>query len=267
MQWHAKMCCWAWLPKLLHILSHPSNLPRSARTPQNHIDKQPPSGPVFGSGPSNGGTTGKCHACQLNASGVVPSIYGTLGVDPNHCMPSANPNSSVPSSNPDHHQRPMSLAMLFLLQARHAVKHNFWGPVLAAVVEQLGLLALAAQAWMAAVAQPVLSWLVASEAPVAAFVLVLSWPALSPLVVVPAADIGSPTAVEAPVAVVLVEPREQHAWLAAVVPWLAIAIGAAVVPWLRHSPAVAKHQWPLRLGTSVCTVPLHGPVGWTQAHI
>ena len=149
----------------------------------------------------------------------------------------------------------MSLAMLFLLPARHAVKHKFWGPVLAAVVEQLGLLAVAAQAWVAAVAQPVLSWLVASEAPVAAFVLVLSWPALSPLVVVPAADIGSPTAVEVPVAVVLVEPREQHAWL------------AAVVPWLRHSPAVAMHQWPLCLGTSVRTVPLHGSVGWTQAHI
>ena len=43
----------------------------------------------------------------------------------------------------------MSLAMLFLLPARHAVKHKFWGPVLAAVVEQLGLLAVAAQAWMA----------------------------------------------------------------------------------------------------------------------
>jgi len=171
----------------------------------------------------------------------VPSIYGTLGVDPNDCEPSANPNTSFPSPNAeplwiDHHQRPMPLAMLFLLPARHAVKHKFWGPVLAAVVEQLGLLAVAAQAWMAAVAQPALSWLVASEAPVAAFVLVLSWPALSPLVVVPAADIGSPTAVEVPVAVVLV-------------------------------PAVAMHQWPLCLGTSVRTVPLHGSVGWTEGHI
>ena len=160
----------------------------------------------------------------------------------------------------------MSLALLFLLPARHAVKHTFVGLVLAAVVEQLGLLAVAAQAWVAAVAQLVLSWLVAAEAPVAAFVLVLSWPALSQLEVVPAAAIGSLIAVEVPVAVGLVEPREQHVWLAAVVPLLAIAV-AAVVPWLRPSPAVAKHQWPLRLGTSVCPVPLHGPVGWTQAHI
>ena len=161
----------------------------------------------------------------------------------------------------------MSLAMLFLLAARHAVNHKCWGPVLAAVVEQLGLLAVAAQAWVAAVAQPVLSWLVASEAPVAAFVLVLSWPALSPLVVVPAAAIGTLIAVEVPVAVGLVEPREQHAWLAAVVPLLPIAVGAVVVPWLQNSPAVAKHQWPLCLGTSVRTVPPHGPVRWTQTHI
>ena len=110
---------------------------------------------------------------------------------------------------------------------------------------------------VAAVAQLVLSWLVAAEAPVAAFVLVLSWPALSQLEVVPAAAIGSLIAVEVPVAVGLVEPREQHVWLAAVVPLLAIAV-AAVVPWLRPSPAVAKHQWPLRLGTPA--VPLHGPV-------
>ena len=139
---------------------------------------------------------------------------------------------------------PMLLALLFLLPARHAVKHTFVGLVLAAVVEQLGLLAVAAQAWVAAVAQPVLSWLVAAEAPVAAFVLVLSWPALSQLEVVPAAAIGSLIAVEVPVAVGLVEPREQHVW--------------SVVPWLRPSPAVAKHQWPLRLGTPA--VPLHGPV-------
>ena len=122
------------------------------------------------------------------------------------------------------------------MPAQHAVKRKLLGPVFAAVVEQMGLLAVAAQAWVAAVAQLVLSWLVAAGAPVAAFVLVLSWPALSPSVVVPAADIGSPTAVEVPVAVVLV-------------------------------PAAAMHQWPLCLGKSVRTVPLHGSVGWTEGHI
>ena len=68
--------------------------------------------------------------------------------------------------------------------------------VLVAVVEQLGLQVVSAQSWVTAVATLVLSWLVAADAHVAAFAPVLSWLALSQLVVVPAAAMGSLVAAE-----------------------------------------------------------------------
>ena len=180
-----------------------------------------------------------CQVCELIvAIAVVARTKGSLEVQPNRCV-------SSPKRHPEplsvvHHQRPMLLVLLFLLPSQHVVKHELLGPSVAQGVE--------AHNMSVVVRQLVVLVAVAAQTWVAALVLVLCWPALSRLLVVPVAAIGSLT-------VGPMEPMEQHAGV------------VVVVPWLQHSPAGAQHQRPLCSGAFSRTVPLRGPVRRIHSHV
>ena len=181
--------------------------------------------------------TRDCQLCELIvAIVVVACTKGSLEVQPKCCV-------SGPKRHPEplsvvHHQRPMLLALL--LPSQHAVKHKLLGPSVAQSVE--------AHNMSVVVRQLVVLVAVAAQTWVAALVLVLCWPVLSRLLVVPVAAIGSLT-------VGPMEPMEQHAGV------------VVVVPWLQHSPAGAQHQRPLRSGAFSRTVPLRGPVRRIHSHV
>ena len=132
------------------------------------------------------------------------------------------------------------MLLALLLPSQHAVKHKLLGPSVAQSVE--------AHNMSVVVRQLVVLVAVAAQAWVAAFVLVLCWPVLSRLLVVPVAAIGSLT-------VGPMEPTEQHAGV------------VVVVPWLQHSPAVAQHQRPLCSGAFARTVLLRGPGRQMHTHV